>query len=95
MTRKWLAVLTAFMMLFALAASAAAETGKGGELPVEWDLDSIYASVDEWQADYDKVMDMLDRYEERLTASIGRLLTETNIEANSGDYIKVVNKETK
>ena len=64
MTRKWLAVLTAFMMLFASAASAAAETGKGGELPVEWDLDSIYASVDEWQADYDKVMDMLDRYEE-------------------------------
>ena len=37
----------------------------------------------------------LDRYEERLTAFLGRLLTETNIEANSGDYIKVVNKETK
>lgn len=32
------------------------------ELPTEWDLDSIYASVDEWQADYDAVMKMLDQY---------------------------------
>lgn len=33
-------------------------------MPTEWDLDSVYASVEEWQADYDAVMQMLDQYED-------------------------------
>ena len=32
-------------------------------LPVEWDLDSIYTSTDEWMADYDTVMEMLEQYD--------------------------------
>jgi oligoendopeptidase F len=32
--------------------------------PVTWDLESIYASEEEWQADYDKVMEMLDGYDQ-------------------------------
>ncbi len=35
-----------------------------GSYPVNWDLDSIYSSVEEWQADYDKATKMLDRYED-------------------------------
>ncbi len=29
---------------------------KKGTLPTTWDIASVYASVDEWQADYDTVM---------------------------------------
>ena len=62
--KKWLAMLLVCVMLLAAATCATAETGATEELPVKWDLDSIYASVEEWQADYDEVMKMLDRYEE-------------------------------
>ena len=62
--KKWLAILLVCVTLLAAATCATAETGATEELPVKWDLDSIYASVEEWQADYDEVMKMLDRYEE-------------------------------
>ncbi len=63
--KRWLAALLACAMLLTLAVPALAEVSEAQEaLPVEWDLDSIYGSVEEWQADYDKAMAMLDRYEE-------------------------------
>ncbi len=62
--RKWLAILLVCVMLLATAACATVEVETTEKLPVEWDLDSIYASVEVWQADYDEVMGMLDRYEE-------------------------------
>ncbi len=62
--KRWLAMLLACAALSAMAVCAAAEAEPAGELPVEWDLDSIYASVEEWQADYDEVMAMLDRYDD-------------------------------
>jgi oligoendopeptidase F len=34
-----------------------------GKYPVTWNLESIYSSVDEWQADYDKAMKMLENYD--------------------------------
>ena len=62
--KKWLAILLVCAMLLAATTCATAEAGSTGELPVKWDLNSIYASVEEWQADYDEAMGMLDRYEE-------------------------------
>ena len=62
--KKWLAILLVCVMLLAAAACATAEAATTEGLPVEWDLDSIYASVEEWQADYDEVMAMLDRYDD-------------------------------
>ena len=35
-----------------------------GSYPVNWDLASIYASPEEWEADYNKAMGMLDKYDE-------------------------------
>ena len=32
--------------------------------PVTWDLEQIYATPDDWQADYDKAWEMLDKYSE-------------------------------
>ena len=32
--------------------------------PVTWDIDSVYASPEEWEADYDKAWKMLDKYDE-------------------------------
>ncbi len=34
-----------------------------GKYPIKWNLEKIYATEDEWQADYDKVMGMLDGYD--------------------------------
>ena len=34
-----------------------------GKYPVTWDLESVYASEEEWQADYDKAMAMLSGYD--------------------------------
>lgn len=36
---------------------------EAGKYPVTWDLDSVYASEEEWQADYDKAMEMLSGYD--------------------------------
>ena len=35
-----------------------------GKYPVSWDLDSIYSSVEEWQADYNKATALLDKYDD-------------------------------
>ena len=34
-----------------------------GKYPIKWNLENIYASEEEWQADYDKVMAMFDTYD--------------------------------
>ncbi len=58
--KKVLALLLTLALLLPVAVTAAAaET-----LPTTWDIASVYASVDEWQADYDTVMEMLNRYEQ-------------------------------
>ena len=62
--KRWMAMLLACAILLTTAVCASAETGTAGELPVKWDLDSIYANAEEWQADYDEVMGMLERYED-------------------------------
>lgn len=56
MKERWtrlLAVLLALALSLTCCLSAAAE----GKYPTQWDLTEIYASVDEWQADYDRVME--------------------------------------
>ena len=52
--------LALFLTLILVVFSASAESA----LPTTWDLSSVYGSVDEWQADYDTVMEMLDKYEQ-------------------------------
>ena len=52
--------LALFLTLILVVFSASAESA----LPTTWDLTSVYGSVDEWQADYDTVMEMLDNYEQ-------------------------------
>ena len=44
--KRWLAALLTCAMLLALAVPATAEAAE--PLPVEWDLGSIYAGVEEW-----------------------------------------------
>ncbi|WP_026518019.1 M3 family metallopeptidase [Butyrivibrio sp. MC2021] len=39
------------------------QTEESGKYPVKWDLESVYASQQDWQTDYDKAMDMLSGYE--------------------------------
>ena len=39
------------------------QTSESGKYPVKWDLKSVYATEEEWQADYDKAMDMLSGYD--------------------------------
>lgn len=56
--RKLLAVLLALAMIFSCGA-AMAEEGYA----TSWDLTEIYPNVDEWMADYDKVMEILPQYE--------------------------------
>ena len=57
--KKGLALFLTLALLLSAVVAASAE----GALPTTWDLTSVYASVDEWQADYDTVMEMLDNYE--------------------------------
>ena len=52
-------LLTLALLLSVVVTPASAET-----LPTTWDISSVYASVDEWQADYDTVMEMLNNYEQ-------------------------------
>ena len=56
--KRGLALLLALALLLSAVITASAE----GTLPTTWDLASIYGSVDEWQADYDTVMEMLDNF---------------------------------
>ena len=56
--KKGLALLLALALLLSVPVTAAAAE----PLPKTWDLASVYAGVDEWQADYDSVMDMLNNY---------------------------------
>ena len=58
--KRGLALVLALALLLSAVVTASAE----GALPTTWDLTSIYGSVDEWQADYDTVMEMLDNYEQ-------------------------------
>jgi len=58
--KKVLALFLTFVFSLSVMVTASAES----TLPTTWDLTSIYDSVDEWQADYDTVMEMLDNYEQ-------------------------------
>ena len=57
--KKILSVILAAALLISLSAPVFAED----KLPTKWDLTVIYPSAEEWQKDYDKVMDMLNEYE--------------------------------
>ena len=58
--KKALALVLTLALLLSVMVTAAAEES----LPTTWDISSVYASVDEWQADYDTVMEMLNNYEQ-------------------------------
>lgn len=45
------------------ASDQSASTQTQGKYPTKWNLEKIYASEEDWQADYDKVMGMLDGYD--------------------------------
>ncbi|MBR1671102.1 MAG: hypothetical protein IJ695_10445 [Butyrivibrio sp.] len=38
-------------------------TQEEGEYPIKWDRSKLYKTEEEWQADYDKVMEMLEGYD--------------------------------
>ena len=59
---RLLAAVLAALMLFACTPAAFASEEE--ELPVAWDLSEVYPDTDAWQADYDRVMELLDSYEE-------------------------------
>lgn len=63
MKRRAISVLLT-VSIASCAAMSAAGAPLTEALPTEWDLDSVYASVEEWQADYDAVMSILDKYED-------------------------------
>lgn len=56
--RRLLAVLLALVLAMAGYSSMAEEA-----LPTQWDLTEIYADVDAWQADYDRVMELIPQHE--------------------------------
>ena len=69
------------------------EDGREGGLPTEWDISSVYGSIDEWQADYDTVMEMIQHHEDYR----GKLNTAQNIYdyfqfANFGELTRLQNK---
>ena len=58
--KKGLALFLSLVLLLSVMVTASAES----TLPTTWDLTSVYGSMDEWQADYDTVMEMLNNYEQ-------------------------------
>ena len=58
--KKGLAWFLILVLLLSVMVTASAESA----LPTTWNLTSVYNSVDEWQADYDTVMEMLNNYEQ-------------------------------
>ena len=56
--RRLLAVLLALVLAMAGCAAMAEEA-----LPTQWDLTEIYADVEAWQADYDRVMELIPQHE--------------------------------
>ena len=58
--KRGLALLLTLALLLSVIVTATAEE----TLPTTWDISSVYASVDEWQADYGTVMEMLNNYEQ-------------------------------
>ncbi len=57
---KGLTLLLIWILLLPVMGIASEESA----LPTTWDLTSIYSSAEEWQADYDAAMEMLDNYEQ-------------------------------
>lgn len=50
-------------LVLALGCCLPAALAEAGEYPTQWDLTKIYSSADEWQADYDKVIELIQGYE--------------------------------
>lgn len=63
MKRLKRSALAVMLVLGILACGAVGAMAESEALPTVWNLESIYASVEEWQADYDSVMGMLDACE--------------------------------
>ena len=57
-TRSLLAVLLALVLTMGSCVAVAEEA-----LPTQWYLTEIYADVDAWQADYDRVMELIPQHE--------------------------------
>ena len=60
--KRLLAALLAVLMMLACASAAFGAEEEG--LPVEWDLSEVYPDADAWQADYDRVMELLEGYDD-------------------------------
>ena len=60
MQRKLCILLALVLALGCCLNTTMAEAGK---YPTQWELTEIYASVDEWQADYDKVNELIQGHE--------------------------------
>ena len=56
--KKWIAVLLALVLAMSSCVAMAEEA-----LPTQWDLTEIYADEEAWQADYDRVMELIPQHE--------------------------------
>ncbi|MGN0743075.1 MAG: M3 family metallopeptidase, partial [Candidatus Fimadaptatus sp.] len=55
--------IAAFLLALVMAMGCLTALAEGNTYPTKWDLTEIYASEDEWMADYDAVMEMLPQLE--------------------------------
>ena len=62
LNKRMLALVLALALALGCLPAALAE--EGAALPTQWNLEEIYPDVEAWQADYDTVMEMLNRYEQ-------------------------------
>ena len=61
---KRLLALWLVLLLMTSACTSMTMAAEEDGLPVAWDLTEVYPDTDAWQKDYDRVMELLDRYEE-------------------------------
>lgn len=76
-TKRILAVLLSAQFVLSSSSSVLGEAAieKTDTLPVTWNLEEVYSDMDAWQEDYDRAMELLDRYE----SFCGTLNTAENI----------------
>ena len=55
--------ITAFLLALILAMGCLTALAEGDAYPTKWDLTELYASEDEWMADYDAAMEMIPQIE--------------------------------
>lgn len=76
-TGKRLLALWLVLLLMTSACSSMTMAAGEEDLPVAWDLSEVYPDTDAWQADFDRVMELLDNYD----SYRGTLNTAENIYA--------------